>query len=174
MYRFSTAAFRTLGNAAMAQNLLAIWNGSDKPLSLRKLTVQADATAALAAFAAVLRSSRLATEPTGGTALAKVPIGTMASNPGVIILGATASEGGAATAITATPTDGIWSTFNNRMHTLVGQIIPFEYCLLPPGTEEIPLVILPDSGLLVSILAAATASNPATNHYLINAMWDEQ
>jgi len=175
MYRFSTASFRAPGVAATTQNLFALWNGSTKRrILLRKLTVQVEATAVLAAVAAVIRSCRIAAAPTGGTALQKVPFGSMASDAGIIALGGIDVDGGTASAIVSTPGHSIWSTFANRIHTAVGQIIPLEYSLLPGQTEDDPLTLAPGEGILVHLLGAATAANPITNHYLIQSMWDEQ
>ncbi len=170
-------SFRTLGAAALTQNLFTLENsaGSTLLLAVRRMTVQLDATAVLAAVAPVIKTSRLAALPTGGTTLTKVAFDTAAPTPAAttIARGATASDGGGATAITATAGTPMWSQFTMRMHTLVGQVAMEDQSLVPTVAQEDPLILRAGEAILVQIVAAATTSNPVTNHWVVNCMVEE-
>jgi hypothetical protein len=174
---FSVTTFRTVGNAATTQNLFTIENGgsSAKEVHLRRLSVVMDATAALTAVSVQFRASRIASMPTGGTTLTKVAYdtGSSASVAQVVCRGATASDGGGATAITATPGTIAYQQLGQRMHTLVGQVLTDIVPVLPPHVADQPFVLVPGEALVVQILATAGTSNPGTNHYVVNCTWDE-
>ena len=170
----SAATFRTLGNAAASQNILTIYNGhASKVVRLRSLVFQEDATAVLTAYSSVVKVSR-ATSISGGTALTKVNWDTSAaSDASIVCLEATASDGGTATAITATPGTTLWQQFIMRIHTLVGQIFMQDSLVLPLIAEATPVVLRPGEGIVVNIVNGTAASNLATNHYIVNAAWTE-
>ena len=110
--------------------------------------------------------------PTGGTTLSKAQFDTSnASDAQVVVRGANASDGGAATAITATAGTAIWQEFQMRLHTAVGQV------LSPPSRMQTiltkDLVLRTTEALLVQVVAAAGTSNPATNHWSVCVTWDE-
>lgn len=170
------AAFRTLGNAATPQNLFSIENAAASKVlvAIRRLTVDMDATAVLTAVAPQFKTSRPTALPTGGTTLVKVPLDTaLASSASVVCRGATASDGGAATAITATAGTFAWSQSLMRLHTAVGQVLPDEFSLLPREIDTDPMVLRAGEALLVQVVAAAAASNAATNHYNVRAFLEE-
>ena len=96
-----------------------------------------------------------------------------ASDADVVCRGATASDGGAATAITVTIATILWQQFIMRIHTLVGQILGYEANALPQVVESTPIVLRPSEGLSVHIINPTAASNLATNHYVVNCMWTE-
>jgi len=172
-----TSTFRTLGSATLTQNLLAIENqtGSGRLLGVRRLTVQLDATGVLAAVAPTVGAFRTTAMPTGGTILPETQIDTTQTNSGLLVArGATASHGGAATAIVATPATGnpAWGQYTMRVATAVGQILMEDQSILPALCEDTPLILREGQALVVQVVAAATTSNPATNHWICNAVFD--
>ena len=65
---FSAASFRTLGAAATPQNLFTIENiDATKLVTVRRITVQMDATAVLVSVMPQVKLSRATAVPTGGT-----------------------------------------------------------------------------------------------------------
>jgi hypothetical protein len=172
---FSASSFRTLGTAATPQNLLTIENiDATKLIYIRRLTVQMDATAVLTSVMPQVKASRATGVPTGGTALAKAQFDTgNASNANSIVRGGNASDGGAATAITATAGTTIWQQYTMRMHTVVGQVLAVESNILPTLVDTQDFILRQNQALLVQIVASAGASNPATNHWRCNVVWEE-
>lgn len=170
---FSAASFRILGSAATPHNLLTIENtDATVEVRIRDLMIQLDATAVLTAVMPLVKVSRATGVPTGGTTLSKAQFDTSnASDAQVVVRGANASDGGAATAITATAGTVIWQEFQMRMHTVVGQV------LSPPSRMQTiltkDLVLRQNEALLVQVVAAAGTSNPATNHWSVCVTWDE-
>jgi hypothetical protein len=173
---FTASSFRTLGTAAIPQNLFSIENatGSAKLVAVRRLNVVMDATAVLTNPAIQVRTSRVTTLPTGGTTLTKVSYDTgVSSNASIVVRGATASDGGTATAITATASSIMYESFGQRMHTNVGQVLTDIIPALPLFAETEPIWLLAQQALLVQINATAAASNASTNHYITNVTWQE-
>ena len=170
----SAATFRTLGAAATAQNLFTIMNGdASKVIRVRRMVMQMDATAVLTAVMPLVKTCRIAAA-SGGTALTKVDWdSSAASDADVVCRGATASDGGTATAITATPGTTLWQQYGMRLHTAVGQVLGLDNNMLSIICETNPVVLRPGEGLLCHIVAAATSSNPATNFYFIQCAWSE-
>jgi len=170
---YSAASFRTLGSAATPHNLLTIENtDAVVQVRIRDISIQLDATAVLVSVMPLVKISRATAVPTGGTTLTKGEFNTGAVSDGqVIVRGATASDGGAATAITATAGATLWQEYQMRMHTVVGQV------LSPPSrmptilTKD--LVLLQNQALLIQVVASAGGSNPATNHWSVCVTWDE-
>ena len=172
---FSASSFRTLGTAATPQNLLTIENiDATKLITIRRLTVQMDATAVLVSVMPQVKASRATAVPTGGTVLAKAQFDTgNASNANSIVRGGTASDGGVATAITSTAGTTIWQQYTMRMHTVVGQVLGVDSNVLPGLVDTQNLILRQNQALLVQIVASAGASNPATNHWVCNIVWEE-
>lgn len=173
---FSACTFRTLGAAATAQNLFTLENqaGSGRNVRIRRLVFQMDATAVLTAVMPLFKTSRPTALPTGGTVLGKAQFNTaLTSHANVVARGANASDGGAATAITATPGTIMWQQYGMRLHTAVGQVLGLDNNVLTAITADNPVILAPGESILVQCVAAATTSNPATNHYMIMAAWDE-
>lgn len=170
---FSAASFRTLGTAATPHNLLTIENtDATVVVTVRDIMLQLDATAVLTAVMPLVKVSRATGVPTGGTTLSKAQFDTAnASDAQVVVRGANASDGGAATAITATAGTVMWQEYQMRMHTVVGQV------LSPPSRMQTiltkDLVLRQNEALLVQVVAAAGTSNPATNHWSVCVTWDE-
>lgn len=172
---FSAASFRTLGTAATPQNLFTIENiHATNLVYIRRLTVQLDATAVLVSVMPQVKVSRSAAVPIGGTVLAKAQFDTAnASNANTIVRGGNASDGGVATAITATAGTSIWQQYCMRMHTVVGQVLALDNNVLPLLVETEDLILRQNQALLVQVVASAGASNPATNHWFCNVVWEE-
>jgi hypothetical protein len=172
---FSAASFRTLGSAATPHNLLTIENTDATVLCyVRKLVVQLDATAVLTAVMPLVKVSRATGVPTGGTTLSKAQFDTAnASDAQIVIRGATASDGGGATAITSTAGTTIWQEYQMRMHTVVGQVLCIDYNCLPTLVDTQDLVLRQNEALLVTVVASAGSSNPATNHWSVQVVWEE-
>jgi hypothetical protein len=175
-YKGMVSSFRTLGNAASPQNLFTIANtsGSAVLVAVRRLSIQMEATAASTALAVQFKTSRSTTVPTGGTSISKVAFDTsLTSAANVELRGATASDGGAATAITATANAIGWHQFGMRLHTAVGQVLCDDASLIPSLSESDPVILRAAEGLLVQVTNVVAANNLATNHYIVNCMWEE-
>jgi hypothetical protein len=172
---FSAATFRTIGSAATPQILMTIENiDSTKLVYVRRLLVQMDALAALTAVMPLIKTARATGVPTGGTVLNKGVFDTNnASNANTIIRGATASDGGALSAPVATAGDVVWQQYGMREHTQVGQILAPDFDQLPVLVDAQNFILRQNQALLVQVVAAIGTSNPATNHYFVQIVWEE-
>jgi hypothetical protein len=172
---FSAATFRTIGSAATPQNLFSIENiDSTKLVYVRRLLVQMDALAALTAVMPLIKTSRATAVPTGGTVLNKGVFDTAnASNANTICRGSTATDGGALSGPTATAGDVLWQQYGMREHTQVGQILAPDFDQLPILVDTRNFVLRQNQALLVQVVAAIGTSNPATNHYFVQVVWEE-
>ncbi len=167
--------FRTLGNAATTQVIAAFDNGAGSPVLVvpTEITVFADMTAALAAVAAHVRLTR-ASAVSAGTVITKTLTDTaMASASQVVVRGATASDGGTATAITATIGTTIRQALLPRMQTAVGYVSQSQGPLYADRSDMDGIVLRAGEALAIQVVAAVGTSNPATNHYLVNLAWEE-
>jgi len=174
MPTFSAATFRTVGNAATTQNLFSIFNaGASRAVTIRRLSMFMDATVVLTAVMPLVKTSRVTAAPAAGVAITKVAFNTanLASSSDIAVLGTCSTDGGALTAITGTPGDVMWQQYGMRLHTAVGQVLGVENNVLPCLAQ--PVVLQANEGLIVHIVAAAAGSNPATNHYTVGCVWDE-
>jgi len=172
---FSAASFRTLGTAATPQNLFTIENiDATKLVYIWRLVVQMDATAVLTAVMPLVKASRATGVPTGGTTLSKGLFDTSnASNANTIVRGSTASDGGANSGPTATAGTVLWEQFMMRLHTAVGQVLAPDNNAMPALVDTQNFVLRQNEALLVQIVAAIGTSNPATNHYFAEVVWEE-
>jgi hypothetical protein len=172
---FSTTTFRTVGSAATPHSLFTIFNsGTNRVVRIRRLVMQMDATAVLTAVMPLTKTSRVTAAPTGGTVLTKALWDSnVTSHADIVVRGANASDGGAATAITATPTAVLWQQYGMRMHTVVGQVLGIDNNVLSSISESTPVFLRQNEGLLVQVVAAAGTSNPNTNHWFVQCAWDE-
>jgi hypothetical protein len=176
MPTFSAATFRTVGAAATTQNLFSIWNnGANRVVRVRRLVMQMDATAVLTTFMPIIKTSRVTAAPGGGVTLTQVPWDNNggASHADVICKGECSADGGSRTALTGTPGAVLWQQYGMRLHTAVGQVLGIDNNVLSAISESFPVVLRSGEGLIVHIVAAATTSNPATNHYFVQCAWDE-
>jgi len=177
-FRGTTASFRTLGSAATTHNLFTaeVGVGTGKVLLLKELVASVDMSVALATCMPQVVVSRPAALPSGGTELVKVAINPtgVASETGIKFRGATASDGAAATAITATAsTSVVWRRYAARLHTEVGQVVGMMFSLLPMSALTDPIVIRPGGSLLVQVVGINAADNPATNHWSVCCSFEE-
>ena len=172
---YSAATFRILGSAATPHNLLTIENiDATKLVYIRRLTVQLDATAVLVSVMPQVKLSRATAVPTGGTALNKAQFDTTASsNANTIVRCATASDGGVATAITSTAGTTLWQQYTMRMHTVVGQVLGVDGNVAPSLVDTQNLILRQNEAALVQVVSSAGTSNPATNFWLVNIVWEE-
>lgn len=174
-----TTTFRTLGNAATTHTLFTLENtaGSARIITVRRLLVQLDATALLSAVMPQVKTSRTSGLPSAGTTLAKGTFDTAQSSvANVVARGATASDGGGATAITATPGDIHWQQYCMRMHSVVGQVLAPDNNLLPQLLENPslpPFLIRANEAIMVQVIAVVGTSNPATNNWFVSCCWEE-
>lgn len=175
-FRGSTSSWRTLGSAATPHNLFTLENttGSAVVVRVRRLIVLCDQTVVLTSVMPQIKVSRPTAIPTGGTVLAKASFDTsLSSAANVIARGANASDGGVATAITATAGDTAWQQYVFRLHTAVGQVLAPDFPLLPPSIDTDPFLLAANQAMLVQLVASAGSSNPATDHWIVCCSWEE-
>jgi hypothetical protein len=167
---YTVTSFRTLGLATQPHNVFSIWNpvASGKNLAIRRITIQLDHTTLLATNLHFV-SSHPAGQPSGGTALTPTKFDDTYAAAVATPLGATASDGGAATAITATPGTRVWTQFGQRAHTLVGWFTTDDLFMIPEQCCDNPIIIAPGDGLMVYAVSVATVGA----HYVINCWWEE-
>lgn len=166
----SVATFRTIGDTGRPQNLFTLENGalSGIDLEITRLRAIADNTVALT-VGMKLRVSRPIALPTGGTTLTKKLRDTLASSNSLVVArGATASDGGAATKITAVAEDPLFAAGKSQVASAVGQIVPYTVNLLPGW----PLTVHAGESVLVDFFPIA-AENPSTGHFLVCCSWRE-
>jgi hypothetical protein len=180
--RYYACTWRTLGDGTTQQKIMSIQNGnvatSTVIVGVRRVTVTIDQTAAALTVAPFFRL----TENGGslnGTILTKqrqAPGITPISNVAVEARGATASDGGIATALSA-DLGGLFNfyrqSFISRQATVAGFL---------GGTQRIelqsldapPLMILPTRAPFdVQLYANVAGDNPVTNFYLAEIEWEE-
>ena len=170
LYGIST--FRTVGDTVATQNLLTIENpvGSTIVTAIRSLNFMTDSTVALTTVSPQIKTSRATGMPSGGTILSAVKYKTAYVGATSVIRGATASDGGAATPITATPGDTFWSQFLDRQPTAAGFVAHPAYLMVPdPGTDLRQLLLYPGEAAMVQSVGAL----PATTHIVLNVNWLE-
>ena len=181
MAYFSIATYKTAGNAATTQNLVTLTNGasSAKTVKVKAVRISLDTTAAITSISPQLKLNRVTGTPSGGTSLTSRKFiwdtkGT-ASNTSVTILGATASDGGAATAITATLGSLLYQPFGWRLHTAANFTCPVTTINMLPqfAGNSGEFILVAGESLVVSVAAIAAASNPSTNNYLTTIVWEE-
>lgn len=174
-YTGRTATYRTVGNAATSQIIATIENaaGSVVLVAPQSIECYCDLTAALTAVTPTLRLTR-ASGVSGGTVLTKSGAdGLQTSASQTVVRGATASDGGVLTPITATIGSITAAALLPRMHTLVGQVLMQPIALSREAESIEPLLLRSGEAIAVQIVAAAATSNPATNSYLVNVTWEE-
>lgn len=170
---YSVATPRTLGTAATPQNIASIENptGSGLIVAIRKLYLVMDSTAVLVSVAPSIQLSRPAALPTGGTSIVPVKHDSAYGAAASIVRAGTASDGGAATAITATAGSPPLSTaLTMRLHTAVGQVLQDRMWLIDPSMEERDHIILAPGE---SVLVQGVVASAATTHFVVNATIEE-
>lgn len=169
---YAASSFRTAGTAASPMNLFALLNPSanTKNVVVRELHIMSDSTAALTTVAQQAISSKPAVLPTGGTSITPVKYRTSYASASATVLGATASDGGAATPITATAGTSIWQQYLDRLQTLAGWVGHPIYRMIPEvGTDLRQFILAPGESMLIQLVTAV----PATTMMICNVAWTE-
>jgi hypothetical protein len=169
---YAATSFRTAGTAASPMNMFAVLNpaANTKNIVIRELNITSDSTAALTTVAQQALSSKPAVLPTGGTSITPVKYRTSYAAATATVLGATASDGGAATAITATAGTSVWQQYLDRLQTLAGWIGHPVYRMIPEvGTDLRQFILAPGESILVQLVTAV----PATSMMICNVAWTE-
>ena len=154
---FSAVTYRITGSAAVAQTLFTLENTGSNSIYVRRLNASIDASAVLTAVMPTIRCSRTAALPTGGYILSKSQFDTNNSSSGVIARGASTSDVGAASAITATPSlDLSWAQYGVRTPSQVGQILGNDTDILPSLVDTQNYVLKQNQAIVVFVSASAT------------------
>ena len=167
------SGFRIIGNAATLHNLATIENstGSSVLVAVKHVRVEMDATAVLTAVMPLVKLARTTALPTGGTTLSKGTLDTTQSSASAVVVRcAAASDGGAATAITATAGTVLRAEYIMRLHTAVGQVLANTKDLVD---DNEPIILQAGEALLVYVDSAAASSNPNTNNWQVDVAWEE-
>lgn len=165
--RYGYSSFRTVGVAG-AQNLLSIELGA---MSTRVLHVTSIrlwvAMAELSSTVPIAALSRTVGLPANGTVLAGVSLDTeLGGAPEAVVRGATASHGGAATAIVAVPGANARSVMAPRLLSVAG----VDSCDLRPlhEPEDEPFVLRANEGCVVHV-----DTSGSERHYLLDCIVEE-
>ena len=169
--RYAASTFRTIGVASNPHNIFSLENpvASGRGVYIRSLVLYADHTSLLATTVTV-RAGRTTALPTGGTALTAARVRSSYGAPSAIARGANASDGGGATAITATLGPAAWSLFLARPHTLAGWMGNLGQPMLPEYAKmNAPFSLAAGEGLVIAALQNATTGAV----YHANVCWEE-
>lgn len=165
--------FRQLGIAGTTgQKLLTIFNavGSTVIVEVDFIGTDLMSTAARVVEQPLLRAHKITTLPTGGTAVTKTAEdSTQTSSASVTILQGTASEGGAATAITATAGNIINQEFGSRLLTATG----YETGHRAEWFNNYPWTLRAGEGILVNLDYNTATQNPVTDKWVNLIHWQE-
>lgn len=174
-YRGRACSFRQLGIAGTAgQKLATIFNavGSTVIVDVELMTLDVSQTAARVVAPPLIRTHKITALPTGGTALTKIASdSSLTSSASVTMLQGTASDGGAATAITATP----------AANTIVNQEVA-PRALTLTGYEQFDRLewfntyawtLRAGEGLLLNLDYSVATSNPITDNWNMQFLWSE-
>lgn len=167
--RLGASTFRTVGVGVANWNMASLFNlaTSGVLVAVRRLTVQQD-QAGNTGTMRLIHATTLRTAPTTGTLLTPVPFDTaQAASGDVEFRGATASDGGAATTLTATPGTRNAATFAVRLPSGVRRIVMRDMAL--EGLTDDAIILRPGEGLLVTQIEAPSTSS----HYIVSVVWDE-
>ena len=168
-YKGTVATFRFVENPATAnRNLFSLFNaaGSSVLVAIRDLRVYWEFAGASGTVRTAI-VSRLATAPTGGTTLTKVPFDTaLSSSANVVALGACASDDGAETDIVATATTTGARVLAQRDTSAIGEMVflhePDQFTAYRLGTladtVQEPIVLRAGEGVLVTIIESGSTS----------------
>lgn len=175
-FKGMVGSFRMIGSAATPQNLFSLEHatGSGLIVAVRRLSVQMDATALMASVAEQFKASRATGTPAGGQTLTKVGFDTNQSSHANVTARCGASADGTNVAITGLTagTTG-WHQFAMRMHTLAGQVLMEDESCIPIICADDPCYLRPGETLLLQGINGTAANNLATNHYIVNCVWEE-
>lgn len=169
--RVLASTFRIPGLTTTPHNLFTIENGAASAVlvGLRSLWLEAIGSAA-SVLLPTFRFFKGTTTPSGGTASTKSLFDSAGASDANVVARGAASADGTASAITYALPAGTpaWQTFWTPMVTS-GVYPSIPYPLIPEVCRDDPVIIRPGQSILVAVVTAAVI----TNHYLVNAMWDE-
>lgn len=162
------------GNDAVTQHIFALENqiGSRVDVNVRRMTVQNDPIAALASVMPQVKVSR-GVSISGGILLDKAKFRTTETSDPFVKIRSALGEG---SSITATQGNTIWQQYTSRLHTAVEQVIVSDESILPRLVEDAAFTfkLKPGESLLVTVVGATAASNPALSHnWLVDCIWEE-
>lgn len=166
-------SFRTAGLASTNHIIFSIENasGSTILLAVKRLSLQVEDTGVLTTVAPVCRTYRSTTASASGTTLTKSGFDTsLSSSASVVVRGATASDGGAATAITNGGTlSPAWTQFKMRAATAVGQYLFDDEPMIPLLCADDPIILRAAQALVVRMEQASVT----TASYIVNVAFEE-
>lgn len=162
------------GNDAVTQHLFSLENhiGSRVDVNVRRLVVQNDPLTALTSIMPQVKVSR-GVSISGGILLDKAKFRTTETSDPFVKIRSALAEG---SHITATQGNTVWQQYTSRLHTAVEQVLATDENLLPRLVESslFDFKLKPGESLLVSVISATAASNPALSHnWLIDCAWEE-
>lgn len=176
------STFITPGRAAVGQKILALHNATASAVfvSVNRMRIDTLSTAvkAVTVFPPIIRVHRFTALPTGGTQLAKTPLGdsTITSNASVTAWGDSSADNagvGTSSATTLTITAGavLAQAYAPRVLTAVGYELmdTIEFFVGEPDVMLRPL-----EGVCVFLdQAVVTTGNPTTDKWLAFVDWEE-
>lgn len=176
------STFITPGRAAVGQKILALHNATASAVfvSVNRMRIDTLSTAvkAVTVFPPIIRVHRFTALPTGGTTLAKTPLGdsTITSNASVTAWGDSSADNagaGTSSATTLTITAGavLAQAYAPRVLTAVGYELmdTIEFFVGEPDVMLRPL-----EGVCVFLdQAVVTTGNPTTDKWLAFVDWEE-
>jgi len=182
-YTATAATFRTPGNASanLVQGIMSIYN---KPSSysfiyIRRILVQVDCTAVLTAVMPQVITSRCNMgTPSGGTVLTPTVFDTSTEAKATVEVRGAASADGTLSSpglFSGTPMVPImWEQYCMRIHTGYGQVLGPDNTVAPALLSDNNIFTLyPTETLVVQVVAAVASSNPVTNHWWAECVWEE-
>lgn len=177
-YKGAVGTFRTPGRAGTAgQKLFAIHNaqGSSVLVDVKSLNVTLHDTAAKVVVPPLIRAWRFTVAPTSGTLLTKRgPDTSLVSSASVVLRGDALSDGtvsGSALAVTLPAAQFIAQVPATRSLTLAGVEPWRERGLLQyAGTQTLRA---PDEGIAVFLDYTVATSNPVTDMWTVDVVWEE-
>lgn len=170
--RCTATTFRTLGTTTANTNIASLFNktGSGVLVAVRALVLEHDYTAVVTTVRNIA-VTEISVAPTTGTLLTPVVFDTTQTrSTNVEWRGATASDGGAATALTATPESRFGQAFTFRANgaSQIEQINTDARRMIPFADDD-PVIFRPGEGLLLTAVEALAA----TYHLMVNIAWEE-
>lgn len=176
LFRGRACTARTAGIAGTAgHRIMSLWNGSaSRTVHLNQVTIDLYQTAVKAAtvIPPIIRVYRVTSAPGGGTTLTKASKDSaLTTDANIVLKGATASDGGAATAISgAVASTGILTQeYAPRLITAVGYE-PFDRTEL---LEAKDIILPPNYGVILMLDYSATAANPTSDMWIASMDWWE-
>jgi hypothetical protein len=174
-FRGRACSFRQLGIAGTAgQRIGSIFNaaGSSVIVDIELIAVDVIQTAARVVAPPIIRAHKMTTAPGGGTAMTKIAEdSSMSSSASVALLQGTASEAGAATAITGTINAN--TIVNQEVAPRALTLVGYEQFDRTEWFDLAPWTLRAGEGILVNLDYSAATANPVTDNWIITFRWSE-